>query len=74
MKIYKIVINKETYEKAISHMKELKAGSISGRYLREKLKDKDIFQITPVEFIELVVRTKLPQIFAESAVYGDGTE
>jgi hypothetical protein len=74
MKNYKIVINKETYEKAISYMRELKAGSSSGRYLREKLKDKDIFQITPVEFIELVVRTKLPQIFAESAVYGDGTD
>ncbi|QTA86071.1 hypothetical protein [Desulfonema magnum] len=74
MKNYSILINKETYEKVISYIKAIEAGTCAGRYLQEKLKDKNVFQISPVEFIELLISTKHPQIFAESAVCGDGTD
>ncbi len=74
MKNYKILIHKETYKKAISYLEKLKVGQSAGRYLQERLKDKDISQITVKEFIELLTRTKRPQIFAESAIFGDGSD
>ncbi len=74
MKNYDILISKETYEKAISYMKAVQSGTCAGRYLQEKLRNRDMFQINPVEFVELLIRTKHPQIFAESAVCGDGTD
>jgi len=48
--------------------------SIAGAYLLRKLIDYDISQLTVIEFIELLINTKLPQIFAESAVFGDGQD
>ena len=74
MKNYKVLINKETYEKTVSYMEKLKTGNSAGRYLQNKLKNKDILLLTAVEFLELLIRTKHPQIFAESSVYGDGTD
>ncbi len=74
MKNYIILVNNETYEKAVSYMENLKTGSSAGKYLQKKLKSIDIRQITPVKFFELLIGTKIPQIFAESAVYGDGTD
>jgi len=71
---YKILISKGSYEKAISFLEELKTGHSTGKYLQEKLNHIDLFQITPVEFIELIIGTKKPQIFAESAVFGNGSD
>lgn len=74
MKNYKVLVNKETYKKTVFYLEKLKIGNSAGRYLQDKLKDKNILQITAVEFLELLIRTKHPQIFAESAIYGDGTD
>jgi hypothetical protein len=74
MKDYKILLHQKTYEKTISYLEALKAGKSAGKYLQERLKDRDIFQITVEELIELLTRTKRPQIFAESAVLGDGSD
>lgn len=74
MKNYKVLINKDTYEKTVSYLEKLKIENSAGRYLQDKLKAQDILLLTPVEFLELLIRTKHPQIFAESAVYGDGTD
>ena len=75
MKNYQVLINKQTYEKTVSYLEQLKSGNIeAGKYLQDKLKDHDIFSLKTVEFLELLMRTKQPQIFAESAVYGDGRD
>jgi len=71
---YNILINNETYEKTVSYLGNLKTGSSTGKYFQKKLRNVDILQMTPVKFFELLIETKIPQIFAESAVYGDGTD
>ncbi|MCJ7700254.1 MAG: hypothetical protein MUO62_01620 [Anaerolineales bacterium] len=45
-----------------------------GLYLRNNLEGVDISRLGIADFIELLVRTKRPQIFAESAVSGDGMD
>ncbi len=74
MKSYTVLASQETSEKATSYLEKLKDGSSPGRYLNDRLKHLDIHQVTAIEFIELLMRTKLPQIFAESEVYGNGTD
>jgi hypothetical protein len=64
----------QTYQKAIAYLDLLKAGTKAGEYLHHRLKDIDLDRITIPEFIELLVRTKRPQIFAEDAVYGNGLD
>ena len=74
MKTYKILLHERTYEKARNYLEELKAGNTPGSYLAKQLTDRNISQVVPEEFIELILRTKKPQIFAESAVSGDGSD
>lgn len=74
LKNYKVLVHQKTYEKALSYLEALKVGKSAGRYLQERLKDKDISQITVEEFVELLTRTKRPQFFAESAIFGDGSD
>ncbi|MFO7657976.1 MAG: hypothetical protein R6W78_13015 [Bacteroidales bacterium] len=65
-------MNKKTYEKASSYLKNLKTEKLDpGFYLHQGVLKKDIAHLSPDEFIETIVRTKKPQIFAESAVHGD---
>ena len=74
MKNYKILIHTETYQRSIDYLDRLKSGAIAGEYLQNKLKDKEISQLSIAEFIELLVRTKRPKIFAESAILGNGLD
>jgi hypothetical protein len=46
----------------------------AGVYLQRVLEGIDISQMSTEEFLEQLVRTKKPQIFAESAVRGDGSD
>jgi hypothetical protein len=70
MKNYLTLVNPQTYRKAIAYLDRLKAGDKAGEYLHHRLKDLDldIDRITIPEFIELLMRTKRPHIFAEDAV------
>ena len=74
MKTYKILLHQKTYEKARNYLEELKAGKNPGSYLAKQLTDRNLSQVVAEEFIELLLRTKKPQIFAESAVSGDGSD
>ena len=75
MKRYKILMHDMSYKKANSYLKDLATGKVvAGVYLNQNLKKQDISQLSDEEFIELIVRTKQPQIFAESAVCGDGLD
>jgi hypothetical protein len=74
MKNYQVLLSQETYHKSIEYLDRLKAGDSAGEYLKHKLKDKDIFQISIERFVELLIRTKRPQIFAESAIWGNGLD
>lgn len=74
MKQYKVLANKKIYEKASLYLEKLQAGRSAGNYLQEKLQGKEISHISVEEFLELLIRTKRPQIFAESAVAGNGSD
>ncbi|MCY7366969.1 MAG: hypothetical protein LH474_02330 [Chamaesiphon sp.] len=74
MKNYQVLINPETFGKVVSYLDQIKSGTAPGRYLFDRIKQLDLNQITTTEFIELLVRTKRPQIFAEVEIYGNGID
>jgi hypothetical protein len=74
MSKYQTLLNSHTYSAISSYLDCLRAGSSAGEYLSNRLKDLDIDRLTTEEFIELLMRTKRPQIFAEFAVYGNGID
>jgi hypothetical protein len=74
MKNYQTLINPKTYQKTIDYLDRLKAGDRAGEYLQNCLKNVDLELVTIPEFIELLMRTKRPQIFAESEIYGNGID
>jgi hypothetical protein len=69
---YQILIHKDTYQKASIYLKDLAPGkATTGRYFSHLLDDS---YLTVNEFLERLINTKRPQIFAESAVAGDGSD
>ena len=74
MKNYQVLISPETFEKVVVYLEQLKSGTVAGRYLFDRIKHLDLDQITTLEFIQLLVRTKRPQIFAEVEIYGNGID
>jgi hypothetical protein len=74
MKTYKILIHQQTYQRSIDYLDKLQHGAKAGAYFQTQLKDRNILQISIPEFIELLVRTKRPRIFAESAIWGNGID
>jgi len=48
--------------------------SIAGAHLREALGDQQPGELGDERFLEILVNTKRPQFFAESALYGDGRD
>jgi hypothetical protein len=69
---YRILIHRSTVDRAISYKQEIAAGNSPGGYLQSKLKNLDLAQLSIGKFIELLLQTKRPRIFAENAVYGIG--
>ena len=74
MSNYQTLLNPHTYSTINSYLDRLKAGSRAGAYLDNYLKHLNLDLITTEEFIELLMRTKRPQIFAEFEVYGNGID
>ena len=74
MKNYPVLANRQTFQKVTDYIEQLKAGKRAGQYLHDRLKHVDLSQIAADEFIELLIRTKRPQIFAEFEVYGNGVD
>lgn len=74
MKDYQILVNSQTYQKISSYLDKLKSGANCSRYLCDRLLHLNLPELTIIEFIEVLMRTKRPQIFAEFEVYGNGTD
>nr|WP_305906496.1 hypothetical protein [Methylomarinum sp. Ch1-1]MDP4519182.1 hypothetical protein [Methylomarinum sp. Ch1-1] len=74
-KRYKILLHSRAYQNAASYLQELQTGATSpGSYLQAQLQGKEIPRLSVEAFLECLLRTKRPQIFAESAVYGNGQD
>jgi hypothetical protein len=75
MMSYKFHLHQESVQKASTYLAELKSGKqTAGVYLAEMLSNKALSDISLEAFIERLVWTKRPQIFAESEISGDGTD
>ncbi|WP_432744228.1 hypothetical protein ABXJ76_03765 [Methylobacter sp. G7] len=76
MTSYHILMHPEAYKNAEAYRIELATHflSLAGSYLQSELLGKDISSLSTEAFIEHLVATKPPLIFAESSVYGDGRD
>lgn len=64
-----------TFEKAQKYLNALIVNQgIAGEHLSALLHEKTVSSLSIEEFIELLMRTKKPKIYAESAIFGDGTD
>ena len=72
---YSIVIPEETVCRAGDYLKQLRFGLIqAGGLLNDQLKGVDLTEMTDMDLLGRLFDTKLPQVFAESAVAGDGSD
>lgn len=73
--LYVNLIHHKSYAQAETYLNQLKSGSASaGALLKNALKLHKLEALTVIEFIECLLNTKKPQIFAESSVYGNGSD
>lgn len=72
---YSIIIPEETVARAADYLESLRAGRAQpGARLRDRLQDSNIPALTELELLGKLIDTKPPQIFAEMAVSGDGSD
>lgn len=72
---YKVLLYEGTYRKVKAYFNDwLHANRKMGLYLQKKLNALESSQLSCDEFLEHLVNTKLPRIFVESEVYGDGKD
>jgi hypothetical protein len=75
IKRYQILLHGEAYQSAAGYLRALQTSAITpGSYLQLQLQGLDVNQLSVETLLECLLRTKRPQIFAESAVYGDGRD
>ena len=75
MQNYTVIIPKQTKERAINYWNVIKENlNEAGQYVQNSLKDKTLEEYSVEDFLELLFQTKQPQIFAESAIYGNGKD
>lgn len=72
--MYNILLHAAANAKVGNYLDALKSGVKPGRYLQAQLATSGINSLDVIGLLELLVNTKKPQIFAESAVRGDGTD
>ena len=69
------LLHKASFNKVELYLKQLKAGEqTAGSLLQKILNSRQIELLTVTEFIECLLNTKKTQIFAESSVFGDGSD
>ncbi|MAT96332.1 MAG: hypothetical protein CL608_04245 [Anaerolineaceae bacterium] len=71
---YKTLLSENTYARAQEYLAQLQAGQQAGRYLQQRLAHLGLTSLTVEMLLEQLMRTKRPQIFAESAVAGNGSD
>ena len=72
--MYQCIMSGETFQKVETYLSKLKEGTEPGNFLKLKLSEYDLDELETEEFLEILVNTKKPQIFAESMVCGNGLD
>ena len=74
-KDYDILMHDQAYQGLADYLDSLKTGALSaGAYLQAQLQGSDLGRLSIDAFLDCLLNTKQPQIFAESAVHGDGRD
>jgi hypothetical protein len=69
------IIPDETRSRVVKYLASLQAGNASaGKRLKENLAGIELATLTEAGFLDAILNTKPPLIFAESAVAGDGSD
>ncbi len=71
---YTFLLHRDVFTRAGQYLETLKNGKKPGVFLANKLEQADLTTLTTDEFIEKLVQTKKPMIFAESQIRGDGSD
>ena len=72
---YFVILSQQTYDRTLKYLDVLKSGQAeAGVRLANELQQADINSLTGNAFLDVLLNTKPPQIFAESSVRGDGTD
>jgi hypothetical protein len=72
---YSIIIPEDTMARASDYLEVLRAGRAqAGGFLQDRLCSADLQAMTEEDLLGELLDTKRPQIFAESAVAGDGSD
>ncbi len=73
---YTVLISQQTWDDALEpYRQEVNRGGKPGRRLEDRLLNESLSASTePIAFLRELVNTKQPQIFAESAVFGNGLD
>ena len=71
---YTILLSKNTFKRIGDYAAHLSGGGQSGEYLAQDLKGKNLEVLDARALLSLLLNSKKPQIFAESAVMGDGRD
>ena len=74
MSRYQALLSKSTLEKIKKYQSFLQGGETQGNYFNQNLEGFNSRELTNAAFLEILVNTKRPQIYAETAVYGDGSD
>lgn len=75
MKTYSSILSAESYDRAERYLRDLASASVkAGNFLSDALEHVDMSQCSVPDFLERLINTKKPQIFAESRIHGDGQD
>jgi hypothetical protein len=75
IKTYHVLLHGQAYRSAADYLIALQTGAVKpGKYLQAQLEELDAGHLSVEGLLECLLHTKRPQIFAESAVYGDGRD
>lgn len=71
---YTTLLHRDALHKAEQYLQALRSGQEPGQFLAASLIIHQLDALSLAQFLELLVQTKHPQIFAESSVAGDGSD
>ena len=74
MKSYTILIHPQALKKARAYLRSLQTELSPGRYLGSILEKISLSEASIWQFLEALLQTKKPQIFAETSVSGNGSD
>ncbi|HNV68522.1 MAG TPA: hypothetical protein PKO06_02410 [Candidatus Ozemobacteraceae bacterium] len=72
--MYQILVSEPTLKRVDAYLQLLRLKNVAGKRLRDALEGFALETLDGESFLERLVATKVPQIFAESAVRGDGSD